>query len=231
MNAKRAKFRITYFVIVSLGIAGFLIYFVLDIYHDHDRLILNENIPSEYLSIFKIKDTSELKPLISYNTKYRFPITLMDYQTKYTLIIYKISDSLTVPVAKFVHVNYNYSFKSSGTYSVVNENLFELNFLHDSTKKYYQIEINLSGDSISNLTQSDTLISYYLKFNQISWTKNSNRFLDIYIEPKDITPFAKTIPASIAFLKHNNSLFFILLSVNGYNTSFDTKLLLNLLLP
>jgi hypothetical protein len=232
MNAKRAKFRIAYFIIVSLGIVGFLIYFILDISHDHDRLILNEDIPSEYLSILKIKDTSELKPLISYNTKYRFPITLMDYKTKYTLIIYKVCDSLAVPITKFVHIKYNYSLgRSFGIYTVVNENIFELNFLDDTIKKCFQIEMNLSGDSISNLMQSDTLISYYLKFDQISWTKNSNNFLDIYIEPKDITPFAKKIPASIAFLKRNNSLFFILLTVNGYNTSFETKFLLNLLLP
>lgn len=232
MNFKKNKLKTIYFLVVILGTVWFVTYFVRNIHIDQDTLVINKDAPTEYLSIVDIKDTSELKPKINYVTKYRAPITLLNYKNRYSLIFYKICNNIEVPITQFININYDYSlYNSSQTYSVVKEKYFELNFLDDTTGKITKLKLNLVGDSISNLIKSDTLLLYNLKFSQISWFVNSNKFFDINIELRNITPFSKKIPASIAFLKRDNSLFFILLSVNDDGSYFDKNMLMNLLFP
>ncbi len=100
MSVNGGRLRIIYFIIVSLLIIGYLTYSMRNIYNNHDGLILNQAIPHEYLSLLNLKDTSDVKIVINYTTKYRFPITLIDYKNKYTLIIYKICDSLEISLKK-----------------------------------------------------------------------------------------------------------------------------------
>jgi hypothetical protein len=231
MNYKGRPMRNLYYVFVGIFIVGFVTYYFHNIFNNRDIVTLSQDIPSEYLSILNQNDTSEIKPVITYSSKYRFPITLLDYKQKYTLIIFKISDQFGIKTTDDIHIKQHYSNeKTYGTYSIVNENHFEVYYHNDSAFKFNRIEVNLSGDSITNIIQSDTLLLYYLKFNQISWTKKNNGILDIYIEPKDVSPIAKKIPASIAFIKRANSFFFVLFTVNDYSSSFDQGMLLKLLL-
>jgi hypothetical protein len=233
MKTKRVRIRIIYYIILIIFIIGYIIYSFRNLHIRSKDLLVNHDtkIPAEYLSLLNLKDTSDIKPVINYVTKYRFPISLVDYKKKYTLIIYKIIDSLDIQITKVIHVNHSYSDKKTNViYSIVNENHFELSFSSDTTYKLQYIELNLSGDSISNIYQSDTLVTYYLKFDQISWTKFPNKYLDIYIEPKDISPIAKKIPASISFIQHKGSLYFILLSVNDYSSYFEKEILQNLII-
>jgi hypothetical protein len=232
IKEKSKKIKIAYYVIGGLLVIGYLIYLMTAFYKNKDSLTLTKNYPSEYLSLLNIKDTSEIHPVINYTTKFRFPISLIDYQNKYALIIYKISDSSeNISLTKQILLNKNYSYeKSSEIYLGVNENYFEL-FYHNNDRKmpFGQLSLNLSGDSISNLTQSDSLISYYLLFNQISWTRKPDNFMDIYIEPKDATPLAKMIPASVTFLKRNGSIYFVMLSINDHSSAIDKSLIRNLI--
>jgi len=232
MKSRRFKASIVYYTIIVIVFIGYLFYALRNMADSQNNLLLTKENPLslEYLSLFNLRDTFDMKPLINYITKHRSPISLFDYKKKYTLIIYKICDNFEIPITNVLQIkNTSSDSKTNNIYTSVNENHFQLYFSDDTTNKFNFININLSGDSIINLIQSNYTIAYYLKFGQISWSKLPNNNLDVYIEPKDISPFAKKIPASIGFIRHTNSLYFVLLSVNDYSKSFDTKLLQNLL--
>ncbi len=229
---KGKKARIVYYVILGILVFYFLIYPFSKFFKiKNDSYIQDHTVPSDYSSLFVTRDTAVLKKITSYSTKYRFPICLFDYKSKYALIVYKISDSINNPLSKEITVRKSYSRNySSEVYTIVNEKYFELKYNDDTIRKITHIELNLSGDSITNQVQNDSLVLYYLLFHQISWTKNPNTSLDIYIEPIGFTAFSNRIPASIAFIKRNNSLYFVLLSVGDESSSIDRTILPGLLL-
>ncbi|MDP4251944.1 MAG: hypothetical protein Q8918_17730, partial [Bacteroidota bacterium] len=88
---------------------------------------------------------------------------------------------------------------------------FTLDYSNDTTNRIDKIILNLSGDSLQIRVSGDTLVNYYLRFKQISWSNGPDRKLDVYIEPRGFL----CIPADIAFIKRQNKLYFILVSING----------------
>jgi hypothetical protein len=194
-----------------------------------DSLKLSKDIPEEYKSFFNFRDTSLFNIALSYNTKYRAPFSVIDYKTKCTIIIYKITDSITESLQRLIKVSHHFSSNNRGIiYDVVNEYGFYLAYSPDTTNKINSINLNLFGDSIQNIIQSDTIINYYLKFNQISWSKDFDKSLDIYIEPDGNFTKTTRIPSCIMFIKRHSKLYFILLSVKSDDDYLDKHLLQNL---
>jgi hypothetical protein len=195
-----------------------------------DNLVFSKEIPHDYKSLFNFSDSSLFQIVLSYNTKYRAPFALIDYKTKYKIIIFKVGDSITESLQSFIKVRHKYSNDNAGTiYNAVNESRFYLAYSQDTTNNIASITLNLFGDSIQNIIKSDTCINYYLRFNQISWSRNFNKNLDIYIEPEGNFTKTTRIPSSIMFIKHNNKVYFILFTVNNDDEYFDKHLLQNLL--
>jgi hypothetical protein len=227
MPKKNIRNRIIYYFIIGFFLFGYLIYSSYELFKNFDNLVLNKDLPSnEYLSFLNFGDSSDFKPVINHSSKFRFPISLIDYKKKYTIIIYKLSDSFDNSVSNQIIVDKNYSDqKTTGIYTIVNENIFRMYYRSDTSIRSNQFKVHLSGDSIVNSMQSDSIVMYNMKFDQISWSKIPEKYLDIYIEPKNVTPFAGKIPASIAFIKRNKSLYFIMLSMNDNTANLDPRIL------
>jgi hypothetical protein len=81
MVEKNIRNRIMYYILIGLYLLGYLIYSSHELIKNSDRLVIDQDSPSsEYLSFLNIGDTSDFKPVINYNPKFRFPISLIDYK-------------------------------------------------------------------------------------------------------------------------------------------------------
>jgi len=191
---------------------------------------VKDSIPKEYLSLIKEVDTSKLKFLLSYFSSNRFPISLLDYDTKYTIIIHKLAENVSEPLYKDVIVlRGNTKPVSSGTYGVVNENMFEFKYnLDDSVKYELPIRLNLSADSLRVLRQTDSLYAWYLLLGHIYLNFDKANRLYLYIAQNTDFPFGYKAPAFIYLIREQGCLYFILLSVNSKNEMLDSRLALHL---
>jgi hypothetical protein len=187
---------------------------------------VTDSIPAEYLLMIKKSDSLKIKPVISYFPSNKFPISLFDYNEKYTIIIHKLVKNIFKPLNKNVTI-LRHSLKAATgvNYGVVNENIFELNYnLDDSAKYDLPILLNLSGDSISVLRQTDSLVAYYLRFNHISLSFEGTKHPYFYIESKINFPSAYKIPALIYLAEKQGNLYFILVSINSKNQTLSPSL-------
>jgi len=191
---------------------------------------VKDSIPQEYLSLIKEADTSKLKFLLSYFSSNRFPISLLDYEEKYTIIIHKLAENISAPLYRDVIVLRGGAKPVvSGTYGVVNENMFEFKYnLDDSVRYDLPIRLNLSGDSIRVLSQTDSLYAWYLRLGHIYLSFHRANRTYFYIAPNINFPFLYKVPAFIYLMRKQSCLYLILLSVNSKTEMFDSKLALRL---
>lgn len=230
MKHKGRLLKIIFFGILFLIAAIYIIQNMRNLHKYHDILLPNSDIPSDYMAFLNPKDSLDVKLRLNYSSKYRYPVCVLDYKNRYRLIIYKIQDSFEFPLTGKIKINTQKPFeKTEGIYNIVDESNFRLYISGDTSKNYNQIDLNLSGDSISILSNSDSLLLYYLKFNHISWLNAFNKYVDVYIQPTYSLPLSKNMPASLAFIKRNNSLYFIFLTVSDSTEYFKEDLMLSLI--
>jgi hypothetical protein len=210
MKIQRKQKSIIVFSVIVVGyivIASHVPIFV----NDYPKYI--NNISEEYLSLFNFKDTSKIKIATSAVTKYRYPFSRFEYDSKYSFTVYKLTDSMPTPLTSIVTTTYNFSQNTTNTwYSAVYGDFFKLNYSVDTPRTIKEIVLNLAGDSNKNIIFSDSVIGYRLNFKNISLSIDPKKTLDFYIEPNDNLFHFKELPIIIVLKKRSQQVYLVLIS-------------------
>jgi|GEM_PF-2128154 len=211
-------------IYLFLGVVAVFIAVVLFLKSAADRAIkLNEedpkhstqNIPKLYLNSFPNIKSWSFKESIE--SKFREPISefkINDAQ----LFIYNMG-KFTLPVDKIIneyfidsHVSFGYAF------NVLTENdMLEILYKSESAQKCNGIFLNLYGDDTQKLIKNDTIAYYYSNFKTFSIGYQGSGIQDFFGKVED-QYVGKKIPLEVLFIKKNNNLYVLLMTINKKDT-------------
>lgn len=191
----------------------------------------SEDLKKEYMNLFSENNQDSLSVVWNYNSKVRNQISLFDYgnQKKYCITVYKI------PIAKDFSLNeiniekaHKETLSAGNIYTTINEGLlFELNYVSGSPPQAKSINFSYSGDSLEDIVENDSIKYYSLNAESFSIRYNKENVVDIFGKAEDF--WNKRLALNVLFLKRNNSLYLLLMTVNHNTDILPSDLLYNLI--
>lgn len=161
---------------------------------------------------------SDLSKTFTYKEMERNPITWVKYG-KYDITIYKINLTENKPLTEIItEISGDDGIQGYGPYSIVNKGNYELNYKCGSVPTVSRIQLILDVDSSQILKKNDSIVYYYIRFNQLSLKYNGNDTTDIVISKKEHIMWTKSIPANLLLRKRDKDLYLFLM------TCSDTKI-------
>jgi hypothetical protein len=181
------------------------------------------SIPSEFMNLFN--DRNIFKNAFTELSTVRYPISYFDYDNnKYSIVVTKINSIKNILLDTLIKEEFNNeNIDERGGYLMVSQFRYNLYYLPKSLKAS-NILLDLNGDSITSVIKNDTVKSYYFKMKSFSLKYEKSSLDDLFG-----IAHGTNVPAYIVFLKRNESLYFIFMSVN-YDDSLQPKSLNTLLL-
>jgi hypothetical protein len=201
-----------------------------------------DTIPNDYLQILhldtnccKSSDTSEL--YIQHMTMNTLigPIATFVYKKQYYLQVRTLSDSFNLSLNNLIN-QYNISPKHLYGY-IESENESAINYSHrlSQQQNIKTIYLKLLGKSNRLILKNDSIAYYCSLFTKFSIQYNDpNAFTEIYAETKGGNLFhTEFLPLEILFLKRDNKLYLLTMSVlnDNQNTKYSPGMLYNLIKP
>jgi hypothetical protein len=188
-------------------------------------------IPSDYLNLFN--STTKQKLTLQSAAKFKLSNTIcyLNYDNKYDLELTKININSPFDIDKNIVEDYKES-KSvvSDRYLPNNKVDFTSNYITISSENISKIYLSLYGDSIRTITKNDSVAYYYLKLKNVSIQHQPNGVKEIFIDAKtEFYLFTKKPQISLAFIRKQNSLYFLLLAAKDDSTQLDSDLLQKLI--
>jgi len=189
--------------------------------------------PSNYINLFNNSAKEKLTVTYTSFAQYRDSISYLVYDKKYDVEISKIRAATNLNLEKDIINSYKKpdGFSSSSTVGIApyNENNFVINYRAESTESASKIYLSLLGDSIKTIVRNDSIANYFLNVKNMFVQYKPDSVYQIYIEAKsNFYFFTQKQPVSLMFLRKNNSLYFLLLTVKNDGDKLDPSLLYNL---
>lgn len=189
--------------------------------------------PNNYINLFK--STAQKKIAVTYTSfaKYRDSISYLVYDKKYDIEISKIRTGANLNLEKDIIDSYKepngvFSNNTTGVMPY-NENNFEINYKGESTESAIKIYLSLLGDSIKTIVKNDSIANYFLNVKNMFVQYKPDSVYQIFIEAKThFYFFSEKQPVSLMFLKKNNTLYFLLLTIRNDDDKLDPNLLYKL---
>ncbi|WP_118976941.1 hypothetical protein [Taibaiella koreensis] len=187
-----------------------------------------KQISEEYKSLFATSAYTKLRVEHTYNSKVRSPITLIDYDSIYSILIYKISMNSKAGLSKILFLEYKDADQSPNIAYRGIPYSFMFKYKAGKESSATQLFLTINGDSIRSLFHSDTLVNYAATFEDLSISYTKDGIKEIYAVSDDA--FIKTkIPINVLFLKRGMTIYLFFLSVKVHGKSIPDSLLYNLI--
>ena len=187
--------------------------------------------PKEYLSLFTGEAQQKLIPIISEKTASRNVLSKFTYDRQYRIFVYKIDvtgnaslKDMISEATKGTGLTYDIAYHSFGNRTI------EISYKPGKTTAAKRLYLTVEGDSLLGLIKNDTLCYYYLKCSKFSLCYDEKEPNDFVIETvPPIIYTVKELPFNVAFIKQNNSLYFVFLSVEDAKQVMPADMLLKLI--
>jgi hypothetical protein len=218
--------------IVYLAATCFLVYIGIFIYQSviedskNPFEILNAA-PEDYTNIFNKTTLPKLLLKIGAKYKLRNPLLYVSYDKIYNLEVTKINIK---PGFKPGSDVIEKSDEPEGSFPVsripYDETTCITTYKGTSTEAASKIYLSLNGDSVRTVFKNDSIACYYLKLKNASVQYKLNGVYEIYVRSNTKLYFFSSEPSvSLMFLKKQNYLYFLLLTVNDDKVKLDPDLL------
>lgn len=179
----------------------------------NDSLALSNNLPQQYLSLFKWPDKIKISGVNK--SKWRKPIADLIYNGKYFLEVYQIPIDKGISLKRFITESYHSEHISYGQYyNTIMDNKphkLSINYRSGDPGTIDQIHFNIYGDNAKAIIRNDSLCYYTANLDGLSVSYTNDGPQEIYISKGDVDN-APRIPIQVAFYKRGADLFFILLN-------------------
>lgn len=193
-------------------------------------------VPPDYLNILNLKKDYPNDPIDNkfefVNTvlsKFRMPITTVIYDKKYYLQICKMDSASNSSLEDIITMNLNDAKISIYTpYSIVKSTPIEYRFKLTRPLKPTKIFVTLDGKESRELIRNDSVVYYYSEMTNFSIKYKPTGLYDIYGQTDETSDPVKYLPLEILFLKRNNSLYLLIMSINKEYMTYQRGLLYSL---
>ena len=226
-----------YRLIIGLCAAGIIIYLIVKIisaFIDNAKAF-EEDLPPVYSlttedsSLIAPKYRGQIKVDKVLKSKVRNPISLISYNGKYNLILYKVGQGINMPLEKIIALEEKSVDRSTEhTYSVIDNNFYL--FLYTSGVHFIDgtIYLNWDVDTLSTIQKSDSIIGYHLLCNNLSISYLKDGPIDLFLEADKKAFTNVKVPIDILFLQRNSVIYFLLMTPSDRAISIPSSLLYNL---
>jgi|GEM_PF-1752150 len=191
----------------------------------------SESLINEYKNLFPKNEKDKLTVVWNYNSKVRNQISLFDYGSdkKYSITVYKIPMDFKFSLKQIkVEKSKEEKMSSGSIYNKINEGLlFEINYISGKPVEAKTIKFTYSGDTLRNIVENDSIKAYNLNFETFSIKYNNEKTVDIYGETSKF--WNKSLAMNIIFLKRNDALYLLIMTINNNNDILPPDLLYNLI--
>jgi hypothetical protein len=213
-----------------LILGGYLALKIIDGFKQNARAF-DEDLPSAYSlpgdvsSIISKKYIHKIKVNEVLRSKVRNPISLITFDERYSLIIYKINLLENKSVKNLIDVVNNSTDRTTGvTYSVVNNNLFSFQYKAGGVPPAPKIYLTYSGDSLQTTVEGDSIKGYQLLFRNLSIRYSEHGPIDVFIKSVN----KANVPVHILFFNRNKSCYFLLMAPNDSGSNVNADILYKL---
>ena len=161
------------------------------------------------------------------------PISVIEFNKKFNIIICKDSLVQDKPVRSLISVEYRREkYSSYEEYNTVFNGSYQFYSRINLPTKTDHVFLTLAGDSISNIVKNDSIFSYHLYCDNISMRYSPKNIIDIYAKGAPAPPFGnkKFISMNILFIKRANILYTLMLFPLDYEVHAPPDLLYDIVL-
>lgn len=191
---------------------------------------IRDSIPSEDSGLFDNEYMDQLKPNKIYTEKGRASVSLISFGKDYHLFIYPIALIGDIPFRKLLSIQAQGSTTTNlKVYSIItHNNLIKFKYLDEPASPVAKIFIRVSGDSLQNVIENDTIASYHLLCKNFSISYMEDGPVSIFMEGTD-RPFGYTIiPADLMLLKRQKKVYLLIMTPNNFKKGIPADLLYNI---
>jgi len=163
-----------------------------------------------------------------YRSKERGPISHLVFDNKFRIAIYKIELNSTANMNDLLHVKEKNLDQSLGVdYRVTGLSYFYLLYKGGKSKPISQVYLSIGGDSVSTVVKNDSLASYHLLCENLSFKYSPDEPTDLYFESRidfEAVEYQK-ISLDILLLRKTGALYLLIMAPIDNTASIDPKLL------
>lgn len=136
------------------------------------------------------------------------------------MIFYKISNSWqnALPGTIFIEkgsINFSSKIAYASTINEDHEMPLDLSFAINKKPDAKKVYLTIDGDSVRTIVKNDSLAVFYVHFRKVSIKYNVDSINDIVISTKEDELKGDELPMNLAFVKHHNSLYLIVMSLSS----------------
>jgi len=187
-------------------------------------LLINDDsvvVSPKYLSNLRVRE-------ITHN-KNRNPISLLEFDTTYDLVIYRIDLKKSAPFSTIFTSKIKDEDESVGiTYNVIASSLHTMYVSEQATRPVSVLYTTFYGSPLGTVQKSDSLLCYYLQCKNLSVRFAKNAPVDILLKSEGGGFNYGSLPLSVLFLQKNNAVYLVTLSPMKAGGSMDRNLLYNI---
>jgi hypothetical protein len=194
-------------------------------------MIVENDAPNDYINLFNAVAQKKIVLQSTISLKYRNNVTHYIYDKKYSLEVTKIGIKSNLRLRRDIVENYKSEDGNFPNVSLpINETDFTTNYNGTSTDTASKIYLSLHGDSIHTMLKNDSIAYYFLKLKSVYISYAPKGTYDIYIQANTkFYFFTKNKPVSLMFIKKNNTVYFLLLTVKDTDEELYPNLLYKLI--
>ena len=185
-----------------------------------DPIAVSSKPPKEYLDLFVKQNRELLVPDEIEYFKNDYPVAGFYFKNKkYVVQVFKIGGINNVSLRTIVNINNYYSdIPDQLPYRLFSEHLFYTMF-RPYKGVIKGINFNLNRDSMKLVASNDSVISVYSNIKLFSLQYNQTDTIRIFGKPGAFMPSnndynSSVLPISITFLKRNNFIYMLIMSIN-----------------
>jgi hypothetical protein len=238
MSKNRRNIRIIIWVICGLGLLIFLGVKISEGFKRikksfADDLPLTYSIPSEDSIVIAKKYLPKLKANKIVHSRNRGPISLIYFDTVYYLIFYRIDLIKDGPLKEVLHTDIESVDRTTGTvYTVINHNnFFQFQFQAGPANPVSNIYLTLAGDSLKNLVENDSVMSYHLLCKNLSIRYTENGPIDLFVVGQEgMLASTAIIPMDLVFLDRDGAVYLLIMTPNDPKSTIAPDLLYNVVM-
>jgi hypothetical protein len=179
--------------------------------------------PNDYSSLFDKNEKLHFNKTLTF--EYRRPLSIISYENKFVINIFKLDTLSNIAVNKTIIENYSDAGMINNViYSTDEKNLVNFYYNNSTLPKPSIIYFSLSGIQNRVIIKNDSVAYYYSRFNNFSIRSNING-------PQNMVAISKqdNVPIEILFIKKHNELYLLTMIPNENNLEFDPNKLYNLI--
>ena len=227
---KRKYIIITICVIAFLIFMRFQLFRTLPDFFEKDGGIYFNKFDQEYLDLFSENAKRKFSDSSISLSRSRNSFGFLDYDSSYSIIIYKLKLSMQSSVSLMIKENYHgIDGTDYHTYNVADQSCFQLEFKPGKVDGISKLILTADDEGVKVIFKNDSSAYYYLPEGPFSVKYGADSVVDFFIKPKSTFNVEKKFPKSLLFLKRNNSLYFFMMAPLNEDKKISETLLYSLL--